>query len=159
MPIRLACIHFNYYLLYSPHIGLDVAVEVGLLGDAGGFEELADDLLDVGGNGTGAVAIAIVACAGELLDEAVLDGTLLPAWHVVVEKGEADGHTADLVAAVHGALGGLNLRMTKVDTVGDEAVLRDVGCEQCVETMLLQGTMFCEAGQVGPGFLTEDFFA
>jgi len=121
---------------FSPHIVFCVAVEVGLLGDAMGFQELADVRFDIGGDGTGAVAVAVVACAGEVTDEVGLDDALLPAWHVVVEPRETDGHATGLVVTVGGTLLRLHLRIVEVDAVCGETVLWHVMAEDCTETVL-----------------------
>ena len=146
-------------MIILPHVGFNVAVEVGLLGDAVALQELTDVRFDIGGDGTGTIAITVVACVGEPTHQIVFDDALLPAWHVVVEPGEADGHPTDLVAAIHGTLCGLCLWMLQIDAVRYKTVLGDIGCHQRMETMLHEWTMFRKAGQVGSGFLPEDLFS
>jgi len=151
--------HCNSTNLFLPHIGLDVAVEVGLLGDAVALQELADVRFNIGGDGTGAVAMAVIARVGEPTHQITLDDPLLPARHVVVEPGESDGHATYLVAAIHGTFRGLRLWMPQIDAVRYETVLGDIGCYQRMETMIHEWTMFRKAGQVGSGFLLEDLFS
>ena len=148
---------FRHTRLYClPHIGLDVAVEVGLLGDAVGQEELADICFDIGGDGTRAVAVAVIAGAGELADEVALDDALLPVGHVVTEPGETNRHATDLVAAIHGALLRLHLRIVEVDAVRHEAVLRRIVAEDRAEAVLMKRAPLAVADDILLGFLPED---
>ena len=139
-----------------PDVGLDVAVEVGLLGDAVGLEELADVCFDIGGDGARAVAVAVVASAGELADEVALDDALLPVGHVVTEPGETDRHATDLVAAIHGALFRLHLRIVEVDAVRHETVLWRIVAEDRTEAVLTKRTPLAVADDILLGFLPED---
>ena len=127
----------NYQkMIILPHVGLNVAVEVWLLGDAVGLQELADVRFYIGGDRTGAVAVAVIARAGKMTDEVGLDDTLLSAWHVVVEPRETDGHPAGLVIAVGGTLLRLHQRIVEVDAVCGETVLWHVMAEDRTETVL-----------------------
>ena len=81
-----------------------VVVEGGLLLPAEGEEGLADDLLDVGGDGPAATMIVVIAPARKEVDEAVLDGALQTARHVVVHLLEAEGHADWFVGTVVGAV-------------------------------------------------------
>ena len=66
----------KWFIVLLPQILFNVFVEDWLLCPAGGEEGLADGGFDVGGDGTLAVVVLVVALAGEEADEAVLDGTL-----------------------------------------------------------------------------------
>ena len=124
------------FVVILPYVVFCVAVEVGLLGDAVGLQELADVRFDIGGDRTGAVAVAVIARAGKMTDEVGLDDTLLPAWHVVVEPRETDGHPAGLVIAVGGTLLRLHLRIVEVDAGGDRTAFWHVMAEDRTETVL-----------------------
>ena len=69
---------------FLPQILLNVIIEDGFLRPAGGEEGLADDLLDVGGDGAAATMIVVIAPARKEVDEVVLDGAFQTARHVVV---------------------------------------------------------------------------
>lgn len=133
--------------LYLPHVVFCVAVEVRFLGDAVGLQELADVRFDIGGDRTGAVAVAVIARAGKMTDEVGLDDTLLSAWHVVVEPRETDGHPAGLVIAVGGTLLRLHQRIVEVDAVCGETVLWHVMAEGRTHLQLTRLAAYCcEAG-------------
>ena len=118
-----------------------------LLGDAVGLQELADVRFDIGGDRTGAVAVAVIARAGKMTDEVGLDDTLLSAWHVVVEPRETDGHPAGLVIAVGGTLLRLHQRIVEVDAVCGETVLWHVMAEGRTHLQLTRLAAYCcEAG-------------
>ena len=138
-----------------PNVGLDVAVEVGLLGDAMALQELADVLLDIGGDRTGAVAVAVIARAGKMTDEVGLDDALLPTWHVVAEPGEADGHPTDLVAAIEVTLFRLYLWTVEVDAGGDRTAFWHVMAEDRTEAVLTEWALFAVADEILLGFLPE----
>lgn len=142
-------------LFVLPHVGLDVAVKVGLLGDAVGFEELADIRFDIGGDGTGAFAVLIVARARQVFDEVGLDDALLPTWHVVAEPGEADGHPTDLVAAIEVTLFRLYLWTVEVDAGGDRTAFWHVMAEDRTEAVLTEWALFAVADEILLGFLPE----
>ena len=77
---------------YLPQKLFDVAGELGGLCPTVGFEGLTNIALHIGRHGTGAVVVLVIPLAGIDMDEVVLDGTLHPSWHVVIDGGEADGH-------------------------------------------------------------------
>ena len=86
----------------SNQILFHVVVEDGGLLPAGGEEGLADETLDVGGDGTATAMVLVVALAREETDEVVLDGPLHVTRHVVIDGGKSDGHADGLVVAEQG---------------------------------------------------------
>ena len=103
---------------YLPQKLLDVAGELGGLGPTVGFEGLADVTLHIGRHGTGAVVVLVIPLAGIDMDKVVLDGTLHPSWHVVIDGGEADGHADRFVFGKQRTALTLHLGIVQVDTIG-----------------------------------------
>ena len=120
-----------------------------------GFEDLADDLFDIGGNGTGAVAVFVVARARQVFDEVGLDDALLPTRHVVAEPGEADGHPTDLVTTIEVTLFRLYQRTVEIDAGGDRTVCWHVMAEDRTEAVLTEWALCAVADEVLLGFLPE----
>ena len=103
---------------YLPQKFLDVAGELGFMRPAIVLEGLADVTLHIGRHGTGAVVVLVITLAGIDMDEVVLDGTLHPSWHVVIDGGESDGHTDGVVFGKQRTALTLHLGIVQVDTIG-----------------------------------------
>lgn len=125
---------------------------------ADGKEGGAEGLLSIGREGTGAVVVLIVAFARPEADEAVLDGTLHEAGHVVVERLEAIGKAAQLVVAVLGTVVTLDGGVTEVDAADEAAVRGYITAEDAAQTMVATGTGGAVADDIGRGFLAETVF-
>ena len=109
---------YLYFLTRLPEIFLDVTAEGGFLCPTIIFEGLANVALHIRRHRTGAVVIFVVAFAGINMDEVVLDGTLHPSWHVVIDSREANGHANGLVFTKQWATFTLHLWIIQVDTIG-----------------------------------------
>ena len=127
--------------IHLPQILLNIAVEDGFLSPAGGEEGLADGGFDVGGDGTAAVVVLVVAFAREEADEAVLDGTLQMMGHVVVHPAEAEGHTDGLIRAILGTIFSLHLLVPEVDAGNDKVILGDIVLEDVAQAMFPKGAV------------------
>ena len=134
-------------------------MEGGLLGPAVGFEGLADVTLHIGRHGTGTVVVFVIPLAGIDMDEVVLDGTLYPSRHVVIDGGESDGHTDRLIFAKQGTAFTLHLGIVQVDTVGVKSVFGFITGEYAVKAMLTKGTDRTVADAVAVCFLSEDLLS
>lgn len=145
-----------------PQVVLDVVVELELLLPAVGAGGLADEGFGGGVDGTLAAVVLVIALAAQGGDEAVLDAALDAARHVVIDRGEAEGHAQRLgvaeegaatcrhvgVAGIHGPdaegrLGGVGRRepakamlATAAAIVQAEDVARRLGCKQLGELVL-----------------------
>ena len=106
------------FLDVAGELGLDVAGELGGLGPTIVLEGLADVTLHIGRHGTGAVVVFVIPLAGIDMDKVVLDGTLHPSWHVVIDGGESDGHTDGFVFGIQRTALTLHLGIVQVDTIG-----------------------------------------
>ena len=104
------------------------------------LEGLTDVALDIGRKGTSAVVIFVVAFAGIDMDEVVLDGTLHPAWHVIIDSKETDGHADGLILAEQRTILTLHLWIVQVDTVDINSVFGFVISKDAVEAVLAKGT-------------------
>ena len=138
-----------------PQVLLGIAEEYGLLLPAEGEEGLADVSLDIGGEGTGAIVIFVVALAGVLGDEVLLDGTLHAARHVVVHLAEAVGHDDGLVTGIAWTALLLHQRVAEVDAGGDELVFWQVVSEYAAQAVLAEGAAGGVAYDIAFGFLGE----
>ena len=118
-----------------------VIIEDGFLRPAGGEKGLADDLLDVGGNGTAATMIVVIAPARKEVDEAVLDGTLQTARHVVVHLLEAEGHADWFVGTVVGAICFLSHWIPEIYSRDNRIILRNIVHQDAAKAMLFHGTI------------------
>ncbi len=125
---------------------------------ADGDEGVAEGLLDVGCEGARAVMILVVALARPQADEAVLNGTLHKAGHVVVEWLETIGKTAQLVVAVLRTVVTLHGRIAEVDAADEPAVWGDIAAQEAAQTMVTTWTGDAVADDVGSSFLAETFF-
>ena len=128
-----------------PKILFDVTVEDRFCRPSESDECLADGFFYVGGDGTAAAVVDVVAFAGEDADESVLDGTLQVARHVVVHVREADGHTEWLVGTISGAVRALHLRVPEVDNRGDRSVLRHIVFQNAAQAVLADGAVLALA--------------
>ena len=144
---------------YLPQKLLDVAGELGFLRPAIVLEGLADVTLHIGRHGTGAVVVLVITLAGIDMDEVVLDGTLHPSWHVVIDGGEADGHADRFVFGKQRTALTLHLGIVQVDTVGVKSVLGLVTGEQAVKAMLTKGADCTVADAVVVCFFSEDLLS
>lgn len=142
-----------------PQILLDVAGELGFLSPAVTLEGLADVGLDIGGEGTGAVVVLVIAFAGIDGDEVVLDGTFHATRHVVVSAGETVGHADWGIVAVFRTVVALHLGIGEVDAGDTTLVLGDISAEDVAEAMVAKGTAGAVAYEVVRGFFAKDFFA
>ena len=102
--------------------------------------------------------VLVVALAGVLEDQAVLDAALHPAGHVVVDGGEAAGHATGLVIAIEGTLLGLRLFGREVDSVQDQPVFGCIFGEDTAQTMFAQRTSLAVADGIALGFSSEEGF-
>ena len=114
-------------------------MESGLLRPTVGFEGLADVTLYIGRHGTRTIVVFIVALAGIDMDEVILDGTLHPARHVVIDGKKSDGHADRLILAEQRTTFTLHLRIVQVDTVGINSVFGLVTNKNTVEAVLTKG--------------------
>lgn len=110
-------------------------MEVGFWGPAASLESLADFLFYIGSEGTGTVVVFVISLTGEDVDEAVLDGALDTARHVVIDGGETDGHADRLIVAEQRTIGTLHQGIVEVDTMDEKPVLGIVAAENAVETV------------------------
>jgi len=148
----------KYRLNVLPDVILGVAGELGFLGPAEVEEGLADVLLYIGGDGTGAVVVFVVAFAGIGGDKTGLDGPFYTGRHVKVQLLQSDGHTAWLIIAVRRTGVALHLGMVEVNTRDDVDVVRGVTAEDGAQTVCTEGTGGAVAYDVGLGFLAEKLF-
>ena len=121
-----------------------------------GLEEASDVGFNVGGEGTCALVVLVVALAGVLDDQAVLDAALHPGRHVVIDGGEAAGHAAGLRTAIERAVLGLRLLDGQVDGVDDHPILGHIGGEDAAQAIVAQRTVLAVAGGVALGFTSEE---
>ena len=117
-----------------------VVVEDGFLRPAGGEEGLADELLDVGGDGTATSVVLIVTLAREEADEAVLDGALQVARHVEVHALQAEGHTDGVVGTELRTVRSLHLGIAEMDGENRWIVLRNIVLQDATEAVFADGT-------------------
>lgn len=141
--------------MYLPQVLFCVAIEGGVLRPAEGEEGVADEVLDVGGDGALGAVVLVVAFAGEEADEVVLDGALQMAGHVVVHLAEAEGHADGLVWAILGAVGLLHLRVPQVDIRDDRVVLGYIVLDDAAKTVLAEGTYLALANDAFCRHFTE----
>ena len=125
----------------SNQILFHIAVEGGVLLPAGGEEGLADDGLDVGGDGAAAIVILVVELTVEMIDEVVLDGALQMVRHVVVHLLETKRHTDGLVWAILRTVLALHLGITEVDCGDNRIILRNIVLQDAAKAMLPDGTI------------------
>ena len=116
-----------------------ISSKLRLLGPAVVFDGLADVAFYIGCHGTGAVVVRVVTFTGIDMDEVVLDGTLDTTWHIIIDGGEADGHTNRLIFAKQGTAFTLHLGIVQVDTVGVKSVFGFITGEYAVKAMLTKG--------------------
>ena len=144
--------------IHLPQIFFHIAVEDGVLGPAEGEEGLADDGFDVGGDGTAAVVVLVVAFAREEADEAVLDGAFQMMGHIVVHLLEAEGHTDRCVGAILGAIFSLHLWITEIDTGNEKVILGDIVLEDVAKAMFPKGAVVALADSTFCRHFSESFF-
>ena len=124
-----------------------------------GFEGLADVTLYIRRHGTSAIVVFVVAFAGIDMDEMVLDGTLHPTRHVVIDGKKSYGHADRLILAEQRTTFTLHLRIVQVDTVGINPVFRFVTGKDTVETVLTKGADRAIADAVVICFLCKDLLS
>lgn len=129
------------------------------MGPAVVLDDLADVTLHIGRHGTDAVVVLVVALAGIDMDEMVLDGTLHPSRHVVINGGESDGHADGFVFGKQRTALTLHLGIVQVDTVGVKSVLGFVTGEQAVKAMLTKGADCTVADTVVVCLLSENLLS
>lgn len=142
-----------------PQIFFDVAAKLGFLGPAVVLDDLADVTLYIGRHGTGAVVIFVIALTGIDMDEVILDVTLNPTRHIVIDGGESDRHADRLIFAKQRTAFTLHLGIVQVDTVGVKSVLGFVTGEQAVQAMLTKGVDCAVADAVVVCFFSEDLLS
>ena len=125
----------------SPQVLFCVVVEDGFLRPAGGEEGLADELLDVGGDGTAAAVVLIVALEGEETDEAAFDGALQVVRHVVVHTLQAEGHADGFVGTELRTLRSLHLWIAEMDGGNCRIMFRNIVLQDAAQTMFADGTL------------------
>ena len=135
-------------IVLFPRVVLGCGCPAAFLADAG------DDGLDVGGDGTGAVAELVEFLAGVEGDEAALDGTFHATGHLVEEVDHATGVADDLVLPIHGTAAGLHFRMHGVDAGDADGVLCGVLSHQPVQAGFVAFAVVVEAGQIAGRLLT-----
>lgn len=118
-----------------------VVVEGGLLLPAEGEKSLADELLDVGGDGAAATVIVVIAPARKEVDEVVLDGTLQTAWHVEVHLFETEGHADWLVGTVVGAVCFLSHWISEIYSRDNRVILRNIVHQDVAKAMFFHWTI------------------
>ena len=133
---------------FLPQILLNVIVEGGFLHPAGGEEGLADDLLDVGGDGAAATMIVVIAPARKEVDEVVLDGAFQTARHVVVHLLEAEGHADWFVGTVVRAICFLSHWISEIYSRDNRIILRNIVHQDAAKAMLLHGTILTLAHSI-----------
>lgn len=106
---------------------------------------MSDELLDVGGDGTAAAVVLVVALARETADEVVLDGSLQVVRHVVVHAFQAEGHADLLAGAVLRTAFLLHPGVAKMDGHDRGMVLGDIVLQDTAKTMLADGAMLALA--------------
>ena len=156
LPKKTASI-FTFYKL--PKIFFNVAVEVGLLRPAVGFESLADITLHIGRHGTRAVVVLVIAFAGIHMNEVVLDGTLHPSRHIIIDSKETDRHADGLILAKQRTILTLHLWIVQVDTIGINSVFGFVTGKNTMEAMLTKGTDYAIADVVVFCFLCKNLLS
>ena len=133
---------------FLPQILLNVIIEGGFLRPAGGEEGLADDLLDVGGDGAAATMIVVIAPARKEVDEVVLDGAFQTARHVVVHLLEAEGHADWFVGTVVGAVRFLSHWISEIYSRDNRIILRNIVHQDAAKAMLFHGTILTLAHSI-----------
>lgn len=103
--------------------------------------------------------VLVITFAGIDMDEMILDGTFDATWHIIIDGGEADGHTDWLIFAKQGTAFTLHLGIVQVDTVGVKSVLGFVTGEQAVQAMLTKGADRAVADAVVVCFFSEDLLS
>lgn len=102
---------------------------------------MADELLDVGGDGAAATVIVVIAPARKEVDEVVLDGTLQTARHVVVHLLEAEGHADWFIGTVVGAVRFLSHWISEIYSRDNRVILRNIVHQDAAKAMLLHRTV------------------
>ena len=131
----------------------------GFLGPAVVLDGLADVAFYIGCHGTGTIVVLVVTFTGIDMDEVVLDGTLDTTWHIIIDGGEADGHTNRLIFAKQGTAFTLHLGIVQVDTVGVKSVFGFITGEYAVKAMLAKGANRTIADAIVVCFLCEDLLS
>lgn len=113
----------------------DVGVEGRLLCPAVGEEGLENGGFDVGGDGAFGAVVFVVALAGKEADEAVLDGTLQMAGHVIVHLAEAEGHTDGFGRTILGTVGTLHPGVPEIDRRDKRIILWNIVLQDATQAV------------------------
>ena len=124
-----------------------------------GEEDLTDDALGVGGDGTTAVVVFVVTFSGEEGDEMILDGALQMAGHVIIHAGEAERETHGFIRTISGTTLLLHLGVTEVYVGDQRVILGNIVPQEAAQTVLPQGTYLTLTHGTGCCHFSELFFS